>query len=109
MPKRDKDLLIEDMIESCMNIFAYTQGMRFNDFIEDKKTVDAVIRNFEVLGEASKRIPEEVQLNNREIEWRKLGDLRNVLIHDYFGINYEILWKIKEEYLPHQLELLKQL
>jgi uncharacterized protein with HEPN domain len=60
MRKRDNDLLIGDMIECCKSIFEYTAGMTFNDFIGDKKTMDAVIRNFEVLGEAGKRIPEEI-------------------------------------------------
>lgn len=65
--------------------------MTLNDFVSDRKTIDAVIRNFEVLGEACKRISEDVKLFNIQIEWRKISDLRNVLIHDYFGINYEVL------------------
>jgi len=109
MHKRDTDLLISDMIECCRNIFEYTSGMTFKDFIDNKKTIDAVIRNFEVLGEAAKRIPEEVRISNPQIEWKKISDFRNVLIHDYFGINYEILWKITEEYLPEQFEFLKEL
>jgi uncharacterized protein with HEPN domain len=109
MPKRDADLLVEDIIECCINIFSYTSGMGFTDFINDRKTVDAVIRNFEVLGEACKRVPEEVRLLNAQIEWRKISDLRNVLIHDYFGIDLEILWKVIEEYLPKQFELFKDL
>ncbi len=71
MHKRDTDLLISDMIECCSNIFEYTAGMSFNDFISSKKTIDAVIRNFEVLGEAGKRIPEEVRLSNVQIEFKK--------------------------------------
>ncbi len=93
MPKRDDDLLIGDMIDCCENIFEYTEGMTFEDFISDKKTLDAVIRNFEVLGEGSKRISEELSLSNSHIEWRKISDFRNILIHDYFGINYEVLGK----------------
>lgn len=109
MPKRDSDLLISDMIECCSNIFEYTSGMSFDDFINDKKTIDAVIRNFEVLGEAAKRVPEEIRISNTQIEWKKIGDFRNVLIHDYFGINYEILWKITEDDLPAQFDFLKVL
>jgi len=62
-----------------------------------------------VLGEASKRIPEEIRLKNPQIEWRKLSDFRNILIHDYFGINYEIVWNIIQDFLPKQLEFLQQL
>lgn len=109
MPNRDDDLLIGDMIDCCKNIFEYTSGMTFQHFLSDRKTIDAVIRNFEVLGEASKRISEELRLSNRQIEWRKIGDFRNILIHDYFGINYEVLWKITEEYLPQQFHFLEQL
>jgi len=109
MPKRDDDLLVGDVIDCCANIFEYTAGMNFNDFIQDKKTIDAVIRNFEVMGEASKRTSEDIRLLNANIEWRKIGDFRNVLIHDYFGINYEILWQIIEEYLPGQFQFLKEL
>ncbi len=69
MHKRDTDLLIGDMVECCGNIFEYTAGMTFDEFINDKKTVHAVIRNFEVLGEACKRIPEDVRAANNQIEW----------------------------------------
>lgn len=109
MPKRDADLLIGDLVECCSNIFEYTAGMTMHEFIEDRKTRDAVVRNFEVLGEAAKRIPEEIRLANSQIEWRKIGDLRNKLIHDYFGINFEIVWKIIGDYLPGQFEQLKKL
>ncbi len=71
--------------------------------------MDAVIRNFEVLGEACKYISTELKMNNPLVEWRKISDFRNILIHDYFGINYEILWKIIEEELPAQLEFLDKI
>jgi len=109
MPKRNTDLLITDMIECCTNIFEYTSEMTFDDFMSDKKTIDAVIRNFEVFGEAGKRVADEVKLSHDQIEWRKISDFRNVLIHDYFGINYEILWKIIKDFLPVQFQLLKEL
>ena len=108
MPKRDADLLIRDMLQCCFQIFEYTKGIGFTDFVNDRKTVDAVIRNFEVMGEASKRIPEALQLANPQIEWKRISDVRNVLIHEYFGINYNIVWKI-EDYLPQVYTLLNQL
>jgi uncharacterized protein with HEPN domain len=97
------------MIECCKNIFEYTKGINFDNFMSDRKTIDAIIRNFEVLGEAAKRISEDVRLSNTEIEWRRIGDFRSVIIHDYFGINYNVVWKIRKEYLPQQFHFLKEL
>ena len=109
MPKRDDDLLISDMIECCEKIFDYIKGMDFEKFIDDSKTVDAVIRNFEVLGEASRFISTEVKSENPLVEWRKISDFRNVLIHDYFGINYQIMWEIIINELPMQFEILRNI
>ena len=109
MPKRDDDLLISDMIECCEKIFDYIKGMDFEKFIDDSKTVDAVIRNFEVLGEASRFISTEVKSENPLVEWRKISDFRNVLIHDYFGINYQIMWEIIINELRMQFEILRNI
>jgi len=109
MPKRDDDLLISDMIDCCHRIIDYVKGMNYESFITDNKTIDAVIRNFEVLGEACKYVSVEIKSNNPYIEWRKIGDFRNILIHDYFGINYETLWKIIEDDLSDQLDFLERL
>ena len=102
MPKRDDDLLISDMIDCCLKIVEYTKGMDYSTFLDDNKTTDAVIRNFEVLGEACKYISDEIRVKNPLVEWRKISDFRNVLIHDYLGINYEIMWNILESELPGQ-------
>ena len=80
--------------------FQYTNGMNANDFINDRKTIDAVIRNFEVLGEACKKVSEDLRTTNTFIEWKKISDFRNILIHHYFGINYEIMWKIRRIFTP---------
>ena len=78
-------------------------------FIVDSKTVDAVIRNFEVIGEASRFVSPEVKSENPLVEWRKISDFRNVLIHDYFGINYQIMWEIIINELPMQFEILRNI
>lgn len=109
MPKRDDDLLLSDMVESCVRIFDYTRGFTYDDFVDDKKTIDAVIRNFEVLGEAAKRVSAPVKSSKNQIEWQKISDFRNILIHDYFGINYLLVWNIIQEDLPGQLQHLQQL
>jgi uncharacterized protein with HEPN domain len=100
MYKRETLLLLEDIHDAVQKIFAYTSGMGFDDFIKDNKTIDAVVRNFEIIGESANRVPEEFKLTHPEIEWRRMTGFRNRIVHEYFGIDYEMVWKIKEENLP---------
>lgn len=93
MPKRDNYLLAEDMIGCCKNIFEYTNGTNYEMFIASKTTEDAVVRNFEILGEASRTMGEEIVITHPEIEWRKMRDFRNLLIHEYFGVNHVLYGK----------------
>ena len=82
--------------------------MNFDDFTNDDKTIDAVVRNFEIIGEASNRVPDNFKSDHPEIEWRRMTGLRNRIIHEYFGINYETVWKIKEENIPELVDLIQQ-
>ena len=107
MSKRDNVLLIHDMIESVQKIMTYTRDMSFDQFKSDSKTVDAVIRNIEVIGEAANRLTENYKNNNPEIEWSHLRGFRNRIVHEYFGIDLEIVWHIIEENLPELLTVLK--
>lgn len=109
MSKRSTDLLIDDIIESGQKILDYTAGLTFEHFISDDKTVDAVIRNFEIIGEAATRLPEVFKETYPEIDWHKIRGLRNRIVHDYFGIDYSIVWKIRETYLPKMMEQLHSL
>jgi uncharacterized protein with HEPN domain len=109
MSKRQPDLLIGDIIESGTKILAYTNSLSFEQFIADDKTVDAVIRNFEIIGEAANRLPEEFKENYPDIDWHRIRGFRNRIVHDYFGIDYEIVWQIKEAFLPELLEKLRSL
>ncbi len=106
MSKREPNLLVEDIIESAQKILNYTSGLSYEAFIADSKTVDAVIRNFEIIGEAANRLPEEFKDQHNNIDWARLRGFRNRIVHHYFGIDYSIVWRIKENYLP---ELLKNL
>lgn len=109
MSKREPSLLIEDIIDSGNKILVYTGPMSFEEFVSDNKTVDAVIRNFEIIGEAANRLPEEFRDNHSDIDWHRIRGFRNRIIHDYFGIDYTIVWQIKESFLPELLEKLKKL
>ncbi|MCB9426070.1 MAG: DUF86 domain-containing protein [Flavobacteriales bacterium] len=108
MSKRDFNLLIDDMLQSAYKIKRYTANMEFEDFIEDEKTIDAVVRNFEIIGEASNRISPDFKLTHPDIEWDRLRGFRNRIVHEYFGIDYEIIWDIIESYLDELIEWLEQ-
>jgi len=94
MSKRSDDLLLNDILESITKIKLYTSNLNFDSFINDSKTVDAVIRNFEIIGEASNRLSEVFKENNVEIDWFRIIGFRNRIVHDYMGIDFEIVWLI---------------
>ena len=94
MSKRDHNLFLEDMLDSIEAISCYTNGLDIKRFIKDRKTVDAVIRNLEILGEAASQVPESYQDKSDKIDWRGMIGLRNRLIHGYFGVDENILWQI---------------
>ncbi len=91
---RDFRLYIDDMLEATKQIRIYGEGYDQESFALDRKTQDAVIRNLEVIGEAARNLPEEIKAATPEVEWRKITALRNILIHEYFGISIPILWDI---------------
>lgn len=109
MSKRSTDLLIDDILDSSQKILNYTLGLTLEQFTVDSKTVDAVIRNFEIIGEAANRLPEEFKETHPEIDWHRIRGFRNRIVHDYFGIDYSIVWTIKETFLSQMIEQLLKL
>lgn len=99
MSKRRPKLLLEDILESAEKIINYTHNLSYDDFVNDSKTIDAVVRNFEIIGEAASRLPDEFKDDHIHIDWHKLRGLRNRIVHHYFGIDYSIIWSIKESFL----------
>ncbi len=97
---RDYRLYLDDILESCRKIRQYTEGMSFEEFERDVKTQDAVIRNFEVIGEAANRLPNEIKSLYHDIEWAKIIGFRNVLIHEYFGVKVETVWSAILQKVP---------
>jgi uncharacterized protein with HEPN domain len=83
------DVYLQDILDACEKIRRYTSGMTLQQFGSDEKTVDAVIRNLEVIGEAARKIPSEMRAATAEIEWQRVAAMRNVLIHAYFGVDAE--------------------
>ena len=100
MSRREPLLLVSDILESGRKILDYTAGMDFDSFTKDEKTIDAVIRNFQIIGEAANRLPDEFREQHSEVDWYRIRGFRNRIIHHYFGIDLEIVWHIRETYLP---------
>jgi len=100
MSKRPVSLLIEDIWESVEKIERYIGTETKETFAQDEKTIDAVARNLEIIGEAANRLPESFKSKYSEIEWIKIIGLRNRIVHNYFGIDLEIIWQILREDLP---------
>jgi uncharacterized protein with HEPN domain len=91
---RDYEVYLEDILQAITKIRQYTAGLSPAAFAGDAKTLDAVVRNLEVIGEAAKTIPEAIRSQHPEVDWKKLVGLRNILIHEYFGVDAELIWDI---------------
>ncbi len=93
-------MYLQDIQLAMNRIAEYLVGFDFAMFKRDYKTVDAVIRNFEVIGEAAKNLPIELKEKYPEIPWQEMYYLRNKVSHEYFGVDYEIIWDVATNYLP---------
>ena len=97
---RDYRVSLEDMVGSLARIRTLTSGMSYNEFVEDLTRQEAVFRNLEIIGVASKSVPHEVRSSYPEVDWARIGGLRDVLIHHYFGIDEDAVWSVIEKDIP---------
>ena len=107
MSKRDDRLLLLDMLESAEKIQRYTANLNFEEFLENEMVLDAVARNFEIIGEAANRISTDFKNSHLQIEWTRMTGLRNRIIHDYFGIDHEIMWTIIQDNISPLIDNIK--
>ena len=109
MSERNSLLLLEDILESAQKIIRYTNELNYEAFLSDDRTVDAVVRNFEIIGEAANRLDQEFKNAHQNIEWNRIRGFRNRIVHDYFGIDYRIVWTIIESYLGDLINALERI
>lgn len=100
MKKRVFGDYIQDIIEALWEVEDFTAELQYEDFVKDKKTINAVVRSLEVIGEATKKIPDSLRLTYPEIPWKRMAGMRDKLIHEYFGIDLEIVWEVINSELP---------
>ena len=100
MKKRELGDYIQDILEALGEVEDFTIGMQFEDFVKDKKTINAVVRSLEVIGEATKKIPDSLRVKHSKIPWKRMAGMRDKLIHEYFGVDLEIVWEVINNELP---------
>ncbi len=91
MPPREWRFRIEDILDSIAKIKTYISAMSLEEFEQDSKTIDALVRNFEIIGEAAKHVPADIKKRYSEVPWREMQDFRNMAIHDYHGVNPDVV------------------
>ncbi|MGC8878887.1 MAG: DUF86 domain-containing protein [Anaerolineae bacterium] len=100
MSKRDARLFLRDMLAAIAKIERYTSGLDFDSFEANDMVVDAVVRNLEIIGEAARHIPEHLRQQYAEVNWQRVVGFRNIVIHEYFDVDLEIVWVIATKQLP---------
>lgn len=104
MSKRSNLLLLQDIDAAGTKILSYTAGYGLDDFLRDEKTADAVIRNFEIIGEAANRLTDDFKDRYTQVDWHKIRGFRNRIVHDYIDIDYEIVWELRKTSIPVLLD-----
>jgi uncharacterized protein with HEPN domain len=106
---REVDLWLEDILESGRLVSGWTRGLGPAEFRADRRTVDAVLRNLEVIGEAVKHVPEELRNREPSVPWRRIAGLRDVLAHAYFAVDLDLIWDVVANHLEPLLEAASRL
>ncbi|MCC7117164.1 MAG: DUF86 domain-containing protein [Anaerolineales bacterium] len=104
---RDESLYLADLQEACEKILRFTKGLTYKDFVNDDLHFDAVLRNLEIIGEAVKNISEKTRQKYPDTKWRKIAGLRDIVAHQYFGVNEETVWDVVQNEVPVLLETVK--
>lgn len=110
MSSREVTVYLEDMTSACSDILDFTRGFSSSsELTKDRRTFLAVVRCLEILGEAARQVPQEFKDKHEEIPWREISSLRNIIAHEYFGLDQEILWDVVQTQIPELLDNLKKI
>ncbi|KKL47238.1 hypothetical protein LCGC14_2337520 [marine sediment metagenome] len=107
--RRDNKLFLKDIYKSCEYILEFIKGMDFNEFKRDEKTLSAVIRKFEIIGESVRYLPDRIKKSYLNVPWKEMAGMRDHLIHGYFGIDYKIVWDTIKEKIPDLISIISQI
>jgi uncharacterized protein with HEPN domain len=100
---RDRSLFLEDITSSCRKIIEFVEEYTFDEFLQDEKTFDAVVRNLEVIGEAVKHLSDDFRRQHPDTDWRAIAGVRDILTHAYFALDLEVLWNVVQVEVPQLL------
>jgi uncharacterized protein with HEPN domain len=106
---RNPRLYLEDIQQGCRKVLRYTTGYSFEQFTQDDRTYDAVLRNLEIIGEAAKNVPDEIRQRFPQVEWRKISGFRDITAHQYFSISDSIVWDVVQNKIPELIVQVEQI